>query len=61
MSKMLLFLKIYLRQGLRSGSQNCGKKSKIHHFLEIVQYTSNTTFPYQNVMRNPPPPKKINK
>ena len=41
-----------LRQGSRSGSRNCGKKSKIHHFLEIVQYTCNTTFLYQNLIGN---------
>ena len=31
----------------------------MHHFLEIVQYTCNTTFLYQNLMGNPP--KKNNK
>ena len=33
-------------------SQNCGKTSKMYHFLEIVQYTCNTTFLYQNLMAN---------
>ena len=40
------------KQGSRSGSRNCGKKSKTHHFLEIVQYTCNTTFLYQNLIGN---------
>ena len=48
---------IYLWQGSRSGSQNCGKKLKTH-FLEIVQYTCNTTFLYQNLMGSPKEQKK---
>ena len=32
-----------LGQGWRSRSQNCGKKSKVHHFLVIVQHKCNTT------------------
>ena len=47
-----------LGQGLRSGSQNCDEKQKIHHFLEIVQYTCNTTFLYQNLMGDPNKQKK---
>ena len=42
-----------MKQGSRSRSQNVAKKSKMHHFLEIVQYTSNPLFLNQNLMGNP--------
>ena len=50
-----MYIQIHIRRDSRSGSQNCGKKTKIiiHHFLEIVQYICNTSFLYQNLMGNP--------
>ena len=42
-----------MKQGSRSRSQNVAKKSKMHHFLEIAQYTSNPPFLNQNLMGNP--------
>ena len=47
------------KTSLRSGSQNCGKKSKIHHFLEIVQYTFNNTFLYQHFIGKTKKQRKI--
>ena len=48
-----------MKQGSRSRSQNVAKKSKMHHFLEIVQYTSNPPFLNQNLMGNPKKKKKL--
>ena len=39
--------------GFTIGATYCSKRSQIHHFLEIVQYICNTTFLYQDLMRNP--------
>ena len=41
---MALIALNWLRQGSKSGSQNCGKKSRIYHFLETAQYTCNISF-----------------
>ena len=59
-SAKVVLKQIFIRQGSRSWSQNYGKKAKIHNFLEIVQYTCNTTIIYQNLMGNPKNNKNTN-